>query len=75
MIPLAQFFPKTVLVIQGLLCFHTNFIITGFSSVKNAIGIVIGMHWLYRLPWVVRPFNDVNSVSPDRDFFLILKKF
>ena len=46
MIPLAQFFPKTVLVIQGLLCFHTDFIIIGFSSVKNAIGIVIGMHWL-----------------------------
>ena len=43
MIPLAQFFPKTVLVIQGLLCFYTNFKIIGFSSVKNAIGIVIGI--------------------------------
>ena len=43
MIPLAQFFPKSVLALQGLLCFHTNFKIICFSSVKNAIGIVIGI--------------------------------
>ena len=34
---------KIVLVIQGLLCFHTNFKITCSSSVKNAIGNLIGI--------------------------------
>ena len=38
---LCLFFLKTVLSIQGLLCFHTNFRIVCSSFVKNAIGIFI----------------------------------
>ena len=37
------FFPKIVLTIQDLLFFHTNFRIICSSSVKNAIGILIGI--------------------------------
>ena len=37
------FFLKIVLVIQDLLCFHTNFQITCSSSMKNAIGNLIGI--------------------------------
>ena len=43
MIPPALFFLKTVLAIQDLLCFHTNFKIICSSSVKNAIGNLIGI--------------------------------
>ena len=43
LIPLAPFFLKTALVIQGLLCFHTNCEIFCSSSVKNAIGNLIGI--------------------------------
>ena len=44
MIPPALFFPlKTVLAIRGFLCFHTNFRFIYSSSVKNAIGILIGI--------------------------------
>ena len=39
--PALLFFLKIVLVIQDLLCFHTNFRIA--SSVKNAIGLLIGI--------------------------------
>ena len=35
------FFCKTALVIQGLLCFHTNYEIFCSSSVKNSIGNLI----------------------------------
>ena len=43
MFPAPFFFLKIVLAIQGLLCFHTNFRIIYSSSVKNAIGILIGI--------------------------------
>ena len=36
-------FPKIALAIQGLLCFHTNCEIFCSSSVKNAIGSLIGI--------------------------------
>ena len=40
--PALFFFLKIVLSIQDLSCFHTNFKIIFSSSVKNAIGILIG---------------------------------
>ena len=40
--PAPYFFLKTILVIQGLLCFHMNCEIFCSSSVKNAIGNLIG---------------------------------
>ena len=44
LIPQAPFFPlKTALAIRGLLCLHTNFKIFCSSSVKNAIGNLIGI--------------------------------
>ena len=44
LIPPAPFFClKTALAIQGLLCFHMNCEIFGSSSVKNAIGNLIGI--------------------------------
>ena len=42
-IPLALFFSQDVLAIQGLLCFYSNLKIICSSSVKNAIGILIGI--------------------------------
>ena len=41
--PSPFFFLKTVLAIQGLLCFHMNCEIFYSSSVKNAIGNLIGI--------------------------------
>ena len=41
--PAPFFFLKTALDIQGLLCFLMNCEIFGSSSVKNAIGILIGI--------------------------------
>ena len=41
--PAPFFFLKTALVIQGLLCFHTNCEIICSSSMKNAIGSLIGI--------------------------------
>ena len=41
--PALFFFLKIVLAIQALLCFHENFKIICSSSVKNAIGILIGI--------------------------------
>ena len=41
--PAPFFFFKTALAIQGLLCFHVNCEIFCFSSVKNAIGDLIGI--------------------------------
>ena len=41
--PAPFFFLKIVLAIWGLLCFHTNFKIICSSSVKNAIGNLIGI--------------------------------
>ena len=41
MIPPALFYLKIVLVIRGLLCFHTDFKFISSSSVKNVIGILI----------------------------------
>ena len=44
LIPPAPFFPlKTALAIHGLLCLHTNFKIFCSSSIKNAIGNLIGI--------------------------------
>ena len=39
----SQNFLKIALAIQGLLCFHTNCKIFCSSSVKNAIGSLIGI--------------------------------
>ena len=41
--PALYFFLKTILVIQGLLYFHMNCEIFCSSSVKNAIGNLIGI--------------------------------
>ena len=41
--PALFFFLNIVLSIQGLLCFHTSFGIICSSSVKNAMGILIGI--------------------------------
>ena len=41
--PAPFFFLKVVFAIQDLLCFHTNFKIICSSSVKNAIGNLIGI--------------------------------
>ena len=41
--PALLFFLKTTLAIQGLLCFHVNCEIFYSSSVKNAIGSLIGI--------------------------------
>ena len=41
--PVPFFFLKIALAIQGLLCFHTNCEIFCSSSVKNAIGSLIGI--------------------------------
>ena len=41
--PAPFFFLKTALAIQGLLCFHTNCEFFCSSSVKNAIGNLIGV--------------------------------
>ena len=41
--PAPFFFLKTTLAIQGLLCFHMNCEIFHSSSVKNAIGDLIGI--------------------------------
>ena len=41
--PVPFFFLKTALAIQGLLCFHMNCEIFSSSSVKNAIGNLIGI--------------------------------
>ena len=42
LIPPTSFFLKNALAIQGLLCFHMNCEIFCSSSVKNAIGNLIG---------------------------------
>ena len=39
--PALFFFLKVALAVQVLLCFHTNFKIICYSSLKNAIGILI----------------------------------
>ena len=41
--PAPFFFLKTALAIGGLLCFHMNYEIFCSSSVKNAIGNLIGI--------------------------------
>ena len=41
--PALFFFPKIILIIQGLLFFHTNIKIICSSSMKNDIGILIGI--------------------------------
>ena len=43
LIPPALFFLKTALVIQDLLCLHMNCEMFCSSSVKNAIGDLIGI--------------------------------
>ena len=42
--PAPFFFLNTTLAIQGLLCFHMKCEIFCSSSVKNAIGNLIGLH-------------------------------
>ena len=41
--PASFFFLRIALAILGLLCFHTNFKIICSSSLKNAMGILIGI--------------------------------
>ena len=41
--PAPYFFLKTILVIQGLLCFHMNCEIFCPRSLKNVFGILIGI--------------------------------
>ena len=41
--PAPFFFLKTALAIQGLVCFHMNCEIFCSSSVKNAIGNLVGI--------------------------------
>ena len=41
--PVSFFFLKTALAIRGLLCFHMNYKLFCSSSVKNAIGNLIGI--------------------------------
>ena len=50
------FFLRIALAILGLLWFHINFWIFYSSSVKNVMDNLIGLHWIYRLLWVVWPF-------------------
>ena len=46
LIPPAPFLSlKTALAIRGLLCLHTNFKIFCSSSIKNAIGNLIGVNF------------------------------
>ena len=61
--PAPFFFLKTAFTIQGLLCFHMNCEIFHSSSVKNAIGDLIGItltvdcklldgrDWPWEKPW------------------------
>ena len=55
--PVSFFFLKIALADQGLLHFHTNCEIICSSSVKNTIGGLIGIAWIYRSPWVVYSFS------------------
>ena len=54
--PPSLLFLKIALAIWCLLWFYTNFIKVFSISVRNTIGIVIGLHWLCRLLWVVWTF-------------------
>ena len=59
LIPPAPFFIlKTALASQGLLCFHMNCEIFCTSSVKNAIGNLIGIALNLRLHLVVQSFSQ-----------------
>ena len=48
--PVPFFFSKIVLAFWGLLCFQTNLIFFYFSTVKNAIGNLIGILLICKLP-------------------------
>ena len=52
------FFLKTALAIQGLLCFRMNCEIFYSSSVKNAIGTLIGMALNLQIALVVQSFSQ-----------------
>ena len=49
-------FSRLFWLFWGLLCFHINFEIICSSSVKNALGNLMGIFWICRLPWVVWSF-------------------
>ena len=51
--PVSFFFLKFALDILGFLYFHTNCEIICFSSVKNTLVAWKGLHWIYRLLWVI----------------------
>ena len=73
--PPAFFFFKISLVIQGLLWFYTNFRIFFSFSMKDAIGISIGIT-LNQYIALGRPFNNINSCNPwSWDIFSFICEF
>ena len=53
MSPVLSFFIKISLAIQDLLWFHINSKIVSSTSVKNAFGILINIHCIYKRLWEV----------------------
>ena len=56
--PALFFFLNTALAIWGLLCFHTNYAIFCSSSLKNAIGNLIGIALNLQIASVVQSFSQ-----------------
>ena len=62
--PAPLFFLKTALAIQGLLCFHMNCEIFCSSSVKNAIGNLIGIALNLYIAFGSSHFHNIDSSCP-----------
>ena len=69
--PVPFFFLKIALAIRGFLYFHTN-CETICSSSVNTVGSLIGLHWIYRLLWVVYSFSLYGFFQPNNMVFLHL---